>query len=180
MIETERLKLIPAAAEHFEAFEQGEDKLATRLKVRIADGWLSFPEVMPHSREYLKENADARDWWMYFFIHKTDNALIGCGGLKGKPDEAGMAEIGYEIASAYERKGLATEAAKGLAEFAFSHSQVNSVQAHTLARENASNKILKKLGMRFVKELHDDEDGDIWQWRITREEFQKSKTENGG
>jgi len=173
MIETERLKLIAFETKHFEAFEQGEDKLAELLNLEVADGWLVFPEAMTYSKEYLEQNKDAAKWWMYFFVHKADGKLIGNGGYKGKSDEAGMVEIGYAIAPAYEGKGLATEAARGLTEFAFLDSQVRIVRAHTLAEENASNNVLRKVGMRFVKELHDDEDGDIWQWKVTREEYKK-------
>ena len=178
MIETERLKLIPLEIEHIEVFEQDEGEFARLLEVEIADGWLAFPEVMSYTHEYLKQNADAADWWMYLFVHKPDGKLVGNGGFKGKPDETGMAEIGYAISPLYENRGLATEAAKALTEFAFSHPQVNLVQAHTLAEENASNSVLRKIGMRFIKELHDAEDGDIWQWSVTREEFEKLKTEN--
>jgi RimJ/RimL family protein N-acetyltransferase len=178
MIETERLKLIPFEIRHFEAFERGESELAEMLKVIMAEGWLVFPEVMPYSREFLKQNADAANWWMYFFVNKQDGKLIGNGGFKGKPDEIGTVEIGYAIAPLYQNTGLATEATRGLIEFAFSHRQVNSVQAHTLAEENASNRVLRKVGMSFVKALHDAEDGDIWQWSLTREEFQNFNTEN--
>jgi RimJ/RimL family protein N-acetyltransferase len=178
MIETARLKLIPAEIKHFEAFMQSEAQLAELLEVSVADGWLVFPEAMSYSRKYLEQNADAENWWMYFFILKNERKLIGSGGFKGKPDETGMVEIGYAIAPICEMKGLATEAAQGLIEFAFSHAEVDSIQAHTLAEENASNSVLKKTGMRFVKNLYDDDDGDIWQWKVTREDFQKLKVQN--
>ncbi len=105
---------------------------------------------------------------MYFFIHSTDRKLVGSGGFKGKPDDAGTVEIGYAVASAYRGKGLATEAASGLIDFAFSNSQTQTVQAHTLAEENESVRVLRKVGMQFVKELYDPEDGNIWQWQLRR------------
>ncbi len=89
MIETNRLKLIPARIEHFEAFSQSEAKLAEMLKVNVADGWLVFPEAIAYSREYLKKNRGAESWWMYFFVLKNEQKLIGNGGYKGKPDETG-------------------------------------------------------------------------------------------
>jgi len=178
MIETERLKLIPFEVRHFEAFERGESELSELLKVEMADDWLVFPEAMPYSHAYLKQNADAANWWMYLFVHKRDGKLVGSGGFKGKPDAEGMTEIGYAIAPSYQNTGLATEAAEGLTEFAFSYLQVTVVQAHTLAEENASNSVLRKIGMRFIKELHDEEDGDIWQWSVTREEYQNFKAKN--
>ncbi len=169
MIETERLNLIPCKLKHFEAFERDENELGEMLKVELAEGWLVFPEVISHSWEFLKNNSDAANWWMYFFVHQPDRKLIGNGGFKGKPDEAGTVEIGYAVAPAYRRKGLATEAAQGLIDFAFSHPQIRTIQAHTLAEENESVRVLRKVGMKFVKELNDLEDGDIWQWQLKRE-----------
>jgi ribosomal-protein-alanine N-acetyltransferase len=168
MIKTERLNLIACELEHFEAFERNENELARMLEVELADGWLVFPEIVRHSREFLQKNTDAANWWMYFFIHAADKKLVGNGGFKGKPDDAGTVEIGYAVAPAYRGKNLATEAAKGLIDFAFSHPQVQTVQAHTLAQENESVRVLRKIGMEFVKELNDSEDGDIWQWQLKR------------
>lgn len=168
MIKTERLNLIPATLEHFEAFERDENELAQTLGVEFSEGWLVFPEVVAHSREFLLKNPDAKDWWMYFFVHAADKRLVGNGGFKGKPDDAGTVEIGYANAPAYRGKGLATEAAQGLIDFAFSHQQVKTVQAHTLADENESVRVLRKVGMEFVKQLNDPEDGEIWQWQLKR------------
>jgi RimJ/RimL family protein N-acetyltransferase len=80
-----------------------------------------------------------------------------------------MVEIGYAMAPAYRGKGLATEATQGLIDFAFSNPQIQTIQAHTLAEENESVRVLRKVGMTFVKELNDPEDGDIWQWQLKRE-----------
>lgn len=169
MIETQRLQLIPCKLQHFEAFNQkGEAKVAELLNLSIAEGWLVFPEAMKYGYEYLKNNPADESWWMYFFVSKSDSKLIGNGGFKGKPDENKIVEIGYAIAPGYRGKGLATEAAQGLIDFAFSHPQVKIVQAHTLAEENESVKVLRKLKMNFVKEIHDEEDGNIWQWTLAK------------
>jgi len=111
MIETANLKLTPAGLIHFEAIINDPARLERMLGVSIADEWISFPEAIPHSYEYLKANPDARGWWMYLFVHAKEKMLIGLGGFKGKADEAGMVEIGYGIAPAYRHRGLATEAA---------------------------------------------------------------------
>jgi len=168
MIETERLNLIACEPEHFEALARDENELAQILEVECAEGWLVFPEIISYSLEFLKNNPDAANWWMYFFVHRASRKLVGNGGFKGKPDEAGTVEVGYAVAPAYRGKGLATEAAQGLVEFAFSHPQIQTIQAHTLAEENESVRVLRKVGMTFVKELNDPEDGDIWQWQLKR------------
>lgn len=168
MIKTERLNLIACEVRHFDAFERNENELAEMLGVELVDGWLVFPEIIAHSREFLKNNPAAANWWMYFFVHAADKKLVGNGGFKGRPDEAGTVEIGYAVAPAFRGKGLGSEAARGLIDYAFSHAQAETIQAHTLAEENESVRVLRKVGMEFVKELNDPEDGDIWQWQLKR------------
>lgn len=173
MIETERLELRKAQVTHLEAFLESESKLAAMLGISIEEGWLVFPEAVAYGIEYLKQNPDNGIWWMYFFIHKADKRLIGNGGYKGKPDAEGMVEIGYAVAPGYEGRGLATEAARGMIDRAFEEPEVKMVDAHTLAEENASCGVLKKLGMKKIAEKHDPEDGDIWHWRVLREEYKR-------
>ena len=91
--------------------------------------------------------------------------LIGTCGFKGAPSIDGEVEIGYEIADNYQNRGLATETARALTEFAFAQSGVEKVIAQTLAEENASVRVLKKLGFEFVCAKIDIEDGEIWEWK---------------
>ncbi len=108
---------------------------------------------------------------MHLIVHTADNKLIGCGGYKGAPDDAGMVEFGYSVAPSYENQGLATEAGRGLIDKAFADDQVHMVDAHTLAEWNASTSILIKCGFTMIAAKNDSEDGDIWHWRLMREVF---------
>lgn len=177
MIETTRLKLVPCELRHFAAFEQSESALGESLGVRIAENWLAFPEAMRFGHEYLQQQPQIFGWWMYFFVHKTENCLIGNGGFKGLPND-GTVEIGYAVAPNFQNQGLAAEAARGLIDFAFADRRVSAVEAHTLAERNASTRVLEKLGMRKIAEKHDEEDGDIWQWRIERADYQNGRKGN--
>lgn len=169
MIESERLKLIACNKLHLETLLKGEKFLAELLDVKLADGWLTFPEAPVNSLKRLEENSQNLRWGMHLFVHKADNTLVGTGGYKGVPDDAGMVEIGYAVAPAYQNTGLATEAAKAMIANAFSWAAVNVVEAHTPAEENSSTSVLKKCGMKKISEKHDPEDGDLWHWRIERE-----------
>jgi ribosomal-protein-alanine N-acetyltransferase len=183
MIETDCLKLVPAELAHFEAILNDQDELARLLRVSLADEWYGFDEAleaMPHSLELLKLNPALRHWWTYLFVHKRDSKLVGIGGFKGAPDAAGMVEIGYAIAPAYRRKGLATEAARGLLAFAFAHESVMSVQAHTLKDGFESIGVLRKVGMRLAGKFYDAEDGDVLRWIITRDEWQSVDKKTDG
>jgi RimJ/RimL family protein N-acetyltransferase len=173
MIETERLQLIACSKMHLQALLRGEQALADLLGVSLAENWLLFPESVSYSLEMLEKNPQNLRWGMHLFLHKEENKIIGSGGFKGRADDEGMVEMGYAISPDYENRGLATEAARGMIDYAFSWSQVLRVDAHTLAAENASVRILRKCGMTKIAEKHDAEDGDIWQWRISREQYGK-------
>ena len=160
---------------HLNALMQSEQALADLLGVTLADGWLVFPEAVPFALQMLETDPQILRWGMHLFLKKDENKIIGNGGFKGVPDENGMVEIGYAISPAYENQGLATEAARGMIEYAFSWANVRMVDAHTLAEENASVKVLQKCGMTRIAEKHGTEDGDILQWRILREDFEKAK-----
>lgn len=169
MLQTERLFLVPATLPMLEAIV-GEDwpSLSSLLGgVDLAENWTHFPETLVWTCDYLREHPDDLGWWNYLIIHRYDARLIGTCGYKGAPMN-GQVEIGYEIADAYQGRGFATEAARALMEFAFSHDAVQTVTAHTLAEENASCGVLRKLGFQFKGEHLDIEDGKIWEWRCER------------
>lgn len=159
---------------HLNALMQSEQALGDLLGVGFAENWLVFPETLPYALKMLEKNPQVLRWGMHLFLKKDENKIIGNGGFKGVADEQGMVEIGYAISPLYENQGLATEAARGMIDYAFSWSPIKMVDAHTLAEENASVKILQKCGMTRIAEKHDDEDGDIWQWRILRDDFEKA------
>jgi ribosomal-protein-alanine N-acetyltransferase len=174
MIETLRLQLVPCELSHFEAILHDEQKLASLLQVTLAEDWLGFPaaqEAMQPSYEYLKAHPSALGWWTYLFIHKADRALIGLGGFKGPVNEEGMVEIGYAIAPAYRRRGLAVEASHGMIKYAFSQPAIKRVQAHTLAERNASTRVLERVGMKHIGTAQDPDDGEVWRWSLNREDY---------
>lgn len=84
-----------------------------------------------------------------------------------------MVEIGYSIAPSYRNRGLATEAANGLVDHAFSFTQIKMVDAHTLMEVNPSMRILEKIGMKNIGTGIDPDEGEVWHWRIVREDYEK-------
>jgi [ribosomal protein S5]-alanine N-acetyltransferase len=180
MIETAHLQLIPCELAHFEAMFRDENELAALLRVKLADDWLGFEgarEAMPPSYEYLKAHPSALGWWTYLFIHTADKTLIGIGGFKGEADEGGTVEIGYSIAPSYRRQGLATEAARAMIAYAFSHPHVTRVDARTLPESNPSTLVLQHVGMKFEGSIQDPQDGEVWHWSLKREDYRANSQE---
>ncbi len=168
-IETKNLKLIACDSEILKSAIQGNEFLAEKLNVTIQESWTEFGVgALQYSLDRLLESEDENNWWTYFPIHRQDNKLIGSGGYKGKPTTDGSVELGYEIATTYRNRGLATEMTRGLIENAFNDKRVKSINAHTLGQENPSTKVLQKCGFQKVQEIIDPEDGLLWKWELTR------------
>lgn len=168
MLTTERLFLIPATSALLDAaVAENPASLSGMLGgVDIAAGWSHFPEALVWMRDFLREHPDQADWWAYFIVHRHDVRLIGTAGYKGPPTPEGDVEIGYEIADAYQGRGLATETAAALVAHARRQPGVRTISAHTLAVENASCAVLRKLGFSVVQEKIDLHDGPVWAWQL--------------
>lgn len=172
MLENNTLKLILCDTMILEKAIEGNESLQQYLQVNLAPQWSEFGEVIfKYVLEKIQQDPQSIIWWAYFPIHKADNCLIGTCGYKGKPNEEGVVEIGYEVAKNYRHQGLATEMVKLLIQHAFSHPEVKVVQAHTLAEPNASNHILQKCGFEKISERMDNEDGLVWLWRLKKYNF---------
>lgn len=167
-IETEQLILIPANTNLLQKAIAGNKHLAAELHVTIDEHWTEFGTfALQYVLDKLVLNPDEDLWWTYFPVYKKENILIGSGGYKGKP-EAGIVEIGYEIAPRYRNKGLATEMANGLIANAFKHKEVTTILAHTLGNENPSAKVLTKCGFKKVENINDPDNGLIWKWVLKK------------
>jgi len=164
-----RIKLINCDQKILELILDGNDAIRKALNIHVPDKWTEFGDVIfKYSLEKIVADAASVIWWAYLPIHIESNTLIGSCGYKGPPNTNGMVEIGYEIVEAYRNQGYATELAHMLIGNAFNNPQVIKLQAHTLAIENASVKVLKKCGFVFVEELEDKEDGTILKWILER------------
>lgn len=172
MIDTNNLRLITVERVHVEALSRDKRELAAVLGVTVPDGWPLFPEAFSlPADESRRSGRSSSGWPAYFFVHPRERALVGNGGFAGEPDGSGVVEIGYEIAPEHQNRGFATEAARAMIDYAFAHEGLQAVIAHTLAGANASNSVLRKVGMKFVAEADDPEVGKTWRWRISRDEY---------
>jgi RimJ/RimL family protein N-acetyltransferase len=168
-IETPRLELICCNKDILEAFFKGDEALAGLLQINIQGKWTEFgAPAFEFTYKNILESAGSIEWWSYLPVLKKTKTLLGLCGYKGAPQN-GMVEIGYEVAEGYRGWGLATEMAKALIKKAFENSEVEYVQAHTLAVPNESGSVLKKCGMEIAGETIDPEDGKLWRWEIRKQ-----------
>jgi len=157
MIETRRLRLIPATLETLRAELEHPTRLHDVLRMEVAEEWppeLYDRDPIEFTIRRLALAPEEAHWWLYYFALKGDgggageDVAVGCGGFKGPPAN-GEVEIGYSIVSGYRRRGLATEAAAGLVRHAFGYPDVALVAAETLPALVPSIGVLEKCGFRF-------------------------------
>ena len=101
--------------------------------------------------------------WIGYLAAEGD-AWVGCCGFTAPPAD-GIVEIAYFTFPGFEGRGIATGMARRLIAIAREGDPSVSIIAHTLTEENASNRILKKLGFVFAGAVNHPEDGNIWEWR---------------
>lgn len=149
-VDTTRLRMIAATARLISIDLEGHDVLADALDVGVPDNWP--PEhygrqVMVHALGQLADPAE-RGWSFWYLTMKPPEArqLIGICSFRGRPDARGNVEIGYSILSQYRGRGLATEAVRGLVDWAFTHSAVQGVSAETLPYLRQSIRVLERCG----------------------------------
>ncbi len=125
-------------------------------------------EAMVQAGGWLADHPESAEWWTYWFVDPAAAMLVGLGGFKGAPAE-GLVEIGYALAPGWRRRGLATEAARGMIGFALADPRVERILAHTLPESNESTAVLERLGFALEGEMIDPDDGEIWRWSLPRE-----------
>ena len=159
---------MPVTSEHVEALLEGDDVFAERFGLTVVPGYLDFPEALLATRDALR-NGTSSEWWSQLFVDTDADELVGFGGYKGPPVD-GDVEIGYSIAPSRRERGFATEVARIMIERARA-AGCTSVSAHTLAEDNASTRVLRRVGMTRVDELVDpdpspDGEGPTWRWEL--------------
>ena len=162
------IRLLRPDVRLFDAALAGDEALAEALGHPVAPGWVTFTEALQLSRDALAAARGDVRWGPRLFVTDGSPELVGWGGVKGPPQD-GVVELGYEIADGRAGRGLATAAARAMAEEAFADEGVTAVVAHTLAERNASNRVLEKAGFGF--EAESEEDGQpVWRFRLERDD----------
>jgi len=79
---------------------------------------------------------------------KDENYLIGTCGYYGFHNWYRRASIGYELARNYWRQGIMKDALNAIIDFGFGKLELNRIEAVVMPENNASIKMLEKLGFR--------------------------------
>ncbi|MDQ1086252.1 MULTISPECIES: GNAT family N-acetyltransferase [unclassified Siphonobacter] len=168
MIETSRLRLLPCDLNLWEAVLAGNNVLSQVIGANVPRRWTENASAFAQFYQQVKKDPSLEKWGGHLIVYRPDNLLIGSCGYKGQPNEKGEVEIGYEIKASHREKGLATETANALVDYAFTFPEVHLIVAHTLTEENSSTKVLTKVGFKKIGEVEHAQDGIMWRWELSR------------
>lgn len=173
LIHTPRLRLMTLELAHLTAIVRDPLSLGELLGVAIPEQWPAHPAAYPHALDLLRKNPQrsCSGWWLYLFVDPVHQVLVGCGGFKDAPDANGVVEIGCEIAPAFRRRGFATEAMRGLINYACTRPEVRAMDAYSQAEPGVQASLLQAVGMTRIGEALETKADGVWHWRVTSDSF---------
>ncbi len=77
---------------------------------------------------------------------KSTNSIIGTGGYVDWNKHWHCGELGYDLAHAYWRQGIMSEAILAMIGFGFTSMELNRIEAEVMPQNSASTQLLRKLG----------------------------------
>jgi ribosomal-protein-alanine N-acetyltransferase len=98
------------------------------------------------------------------YVAVDAGSAVGGGAFVGPPRE-NRVEIAYYTLKEFEGRGFATQTAAGLVAIARRSLPGIVITAFTLPEQNASTRILQRLGFELFGDARDPDAGDVWEWR---------------
>jgi RimJ/RimL family protein N-acetyltransferase len=149
IIETERLKL--------REFEYSDAEFI--FKLLNSPGWLKYigkrninnlVDAENYIENVLREGYRNSSFGFYLMELKTTGEKTGMCGLVKRPGLE-YTDIGFALLDEFENKGYAFEASLGVLSFARDKLKLSKIAAITVSYNQASIKLLEKLGMGYEK-----------------------------
>jgi RimJ/RimL family protein N-acetyltransferase len=167
MIETERLRLRPLAAEDLDALHQ----LWTDADVRkyLWDDRVISREQAEEVIASSIESFEANGYGFWAVLPKDEEAIIGFCGFRLFGD-AREIEILYGLAPSRWGRGLATEAARAMMRWGFEDHGFDSIYAGADPPNAASFRVMERLGMKHAKRTRIDDVEAIY-YVLSKEDF---------
>jgi len=127
-------------------------------------------EVIAYIRGQYEKNGIGR----WAVIDKKTKDFIGWTGLKyeeGLREDFSYYDIGYRLRKKYWGKGIATETAIESLKYGFEKLNLSEIGAAADINHIVSNKILKKVGLKFIDRFHYKNVAHNW-YNLTKEQWE--------
>jgi [ribosomal protein S5]-alanine N-acetyltransferase len=109
------------------------------------------------TQQFLRDNLrhwERHGYGLWMFRAQADGGFVGRGGLRhvhvGGHDEV---ELAYALMPTFWGGGLATEMARAILTVAFEHLGMADIVAFTLATNQASRRVMEKVGSQFERDI---------------------------
>lgn len=118
--------------------------------------------------EYVKSQYQTNNIGRFATVLKDTNEFIGWTGIKFVTEQPENGNInfydyGYRLHPNFWGKGYATEASMAWLEYGFNQMKIEKMNAYTHSENQASNHILKKIGMNCL-ETYLNKENVPWCW----------------
>ncbi|MBI1343937.1 MAG: GNAT family N-acetyltransferase [Terrimonas sp.] len=149
VIATERL--------YFRKFSEGDAPLLWKLNEDPAvtrytgDPIFSLEQALGVLKEIILPQYDLYGMGRWAVHLKVTGEFMGWCGLKNRP-ERNEIDLGYRFMKVFWGQGYAYESAMASIEYGFKVLNLNTIIGRAMPENIASWKVLKKCGMRFVRE----------------------------
>ncbi len=153
VFETQRLKVRKLLLKDFKPFHEMHSNI--RVMQYVRGRAMTFEEnekELPALIEKYKNPEN--DFWIYAIERKEDGHFVGTVALV--KDTQGDDEIGYRFLEKYWKNGYGFEIAEGLVSYCRSLG-MSKVIANVVVKNEASTKIIRKLGFHFVGDFVSDD-----------------------
>ena len=131
------------------------------------------PDVQRYDAEPLRDYAEAEAFIAFLHSESAANlrrhwvitlggAVVELIGLHTWDHHHRRAELGFDIAKAHWGHGIAAEAARAVIQFGFTTMALHRIQAHSIADNTRSIRLLERLGFRregTLREYSLEDDG---------------------
>jgi len=153
-LQTSRLILVPICESDWPFFLQ----LYRDLQVmRYISEQVSDAVVRSHFESRLQQwHTTSTHWLCLTVVEKKYGHQIGTVGLRPRQEPTVQAELGYKILPSWQGQGFASEAVNAVLDFALNTCRFHKITATVTAGNDASVKLLEKLGFKKESCLRDN------------------------
>ena len=144
---------------------------------RVLDDGLPPPFVAARALKHLAAGKSEHWCATFYVVRASDNKIVGSCGFKDEPI-AGRVEIGYSIAPAGQRQGVATAAVKLLLQLARKQG-ASQVLAEILPDNIASSRVVETLNFERVGARVDEAGDWVVEWIAQIDKIKVGEAQNG-
>ena len=161
ILETNRLllrRLVPDDLDALSAlYRDPEMRRSFPPEGAAADGTLNYEETKEELEWFLNGHPRHPELGLWATVLKENGAFIGrCGLLPWAIDGQDEVEVAYMIDKAYWRRGLGSEAARGIRDYAIQQLGLSRLICLIYPENEASIKVAESMGMTLEKESEDE------------------------